>query len=239
MKNFVQTVLLLGGLLAASSLVAANVFEGKVTLGMKSAKEKEMVIDYAMKEGLVRMEPKMAEAAGSAMIFNWEKKEMTVLMPEQSMYMVMPLNQGQGRPGAPMPEREPTGKIEKTGKTETILGYLCEQLIYTDKDTATEMWVTEKLGTFMGLGGGGGNPMGGMMGGGRGSKKSGDAAWEQALKGMTGFFPLRVISKDGKGKEVFRLEAKAIEPGSLPASLFAPPAGYQKFAMPSFPGMGG
>lgn len=245
MKHFAPKVLLLGGLLAASSLLAVDVFEGKVSLGFKSGREKEMVVDYAMKDGLVRMEPKLADAGGSAMIFDWAKKEMTMLMPEQRMYMVMPLNQGQPRPGGEVQEHAPAGKIEKTGKTETILGYLCEQLVYTENNAVTEMWVTEKLGAFMGISGGGpgdggmGGMMGGMMGGGRKAKKSADAGWEEALKGMKAFFPLRVISKDAKGKESFRLEAKSIEPGSLPSSLFAPPAGFQKFSMPGFGGMMG
>ena len=106
-----------------------------------------------------------------------------------------------------------------------------------DKGTVTEMWVADGLGTFMGLGsgGGGGNPMAGMFGG--GGKKSANAAkWEEALKGKGGF-PLRVISRDAKGKQSFKMEATKIEPGSLPDSLFAPPAGYEKFAMPDFGSM--
>lgn len=217
------------GLLLAPVLVTAAVFEGKVTLGLKAAKEKEMVIDYAMKDGLTRMEPKMAEADGVAMIFNLAKQELTMLMPEQNMYMVMPMKAAAAK--AAQQAKGPEPKVEKTGKTDTILGYLCEQYLMTDKDAVTEMWVTDKLGTFMGASGG--NPMEGMMGGG---KPKGAAAWEAALKGKEGFFPLRVVSKDGKGKEVFRLEAKKIEPGALPASLFAPAPGMQKFNMPMMGG---
>ncbi len=77
----------------------------------------------------------------------------------------------------------------------------------------------------MGLGGG--NPMGG------GRKVSG---WEAELKGKGGF-PLRLIERDGSGKEVTRLEATKIEPGPLPASLFEPPAGFQKFEMPNLGSM--
>ena len=36
-----------------------------------------------------------------------------------------------------------------------------------------------------------------------------------------------------KGKEVFKMEATKVEPGPLPDSLFVPPAGYEKFQMPS------
>ena len=55
-------------------------------------------------------------------------------------------------------EGESTADIEVTGKTDTILGYKCNQFLVKDKGTITEMWVAEGLGTFMGLGsqGGGG-----------------------------------------------------------------------------------
>jgi len=220
------------GLLLAPGLASAGVFEGKVSLGLKSGRDQEMIIDYAMKDGLVRMEPRMAEAEGAAMIFNLAKLEMTMLMAEQRMYMVMPLKAAAAKA---VNDRDPgTAKLEKTGKTETILGYVCEQYIVTDKSAVTELWVTDKLGTFMGTSGA--NPMAGMMGG--GGKSANAAAWEEALKGKEGFFPLRVIAKDKASKETFRLEAKKIEPGSLPASLFEPPAGFQKLDMSGM-GMGG
>ena len=219
-------------LLLAPSLFAAAGFEGRVSLGYKAGKDKEQVVEYAMKEGLVRMEPRMEEAGGGAMIFNWAQQEMIILMPEQMMYMTMPLRSATEQTAGQTPGHE--AKVEKTGKTETILGYLCEQYLTTDRGETVEMWVTDKLGNFMGVSTGGG-PMGGMMGGGR--RQSSGSGWEQAIKGKQGFFPLRVISRDAKGKETFRLEARKVEPGPLPDSLFAPPEGFQKFQMPDMGGM--
>jgi len=40
-----------------------------------------------------------------------------------------------------------------------------------------------------------------------------------------------VVSKNSKGKETTRMEATAVEKTSLPASDFAPPAGFEKFDM--------
>lgn len=220
-----------GFALAAVIAVAATAFEGRVSLGMKSGRDKEQVIDYAMKEGFVRMEPKSAEAGGSAMIMDWGRQQMIMLMPEQHMFMVMPLKAPLERAAARA--QNPETKVEKTGRTETILGYLCEEYVTTERGETTEMWITDQLGSFAGLGGG--NPMAGMMGGGAAAKPAA-GGWEQALKGRPGAFPLRVVSRDGKGRETFRLEAKKIEPGSLPDSLFAPPAGYQKFSLPGFGG---
>ncbi|MBI2496707.1 MAG: DUF4412 domain-containing protein, partial [Opitutae bacterium] len=110
--------------------------------------------------------------------------------------------------------------------------YKCQQVLVKDKGNVTEMWLAEGLGTFMGMGNGGG-PFGG--GRGRGATTS---KWEQALKGVGGF-PLRVISRDAASKEVFKMEVTKIEPGPQPDSAFAPPAGYQKFQMPGGMPFGG
>lgn len=226
---------LAGLALAATAVVTAAGFEGKVSLGFKSGREAEQLIDYAMKDGVIRMEPKMAEAAGTAMILHLAKQEMTVLMPEQSMYLVMPLK-GAKNPAAAKAEVA-EAKVEKTGETDVILGYLCEKYLMVENGVTTEMWITEELGPFGGLGG---NPMAGMMGGGGpGAKAGGGQGWEQALKGRQGAFPLRVVSRDAKGRETFRLETRKIEPGTLPDSLFKAPAGYQKMNLPMMGGFGG
>ena len=72
------------------------------------------------------------------------------------------------------------------------------------------------------------------FGGGR--KAANAAKWEEALKGKGGF-PLRVITRDAKGRDSFKMEATKIEPGSVPDSMFSPPAGYQKFEMPDIGSM--
>jgi len=151
------------------------------------------------------------------------------LMPEQRMYMVFPVKKPVEQAMAKA-EKESNADIEVTGKTETILGYKCDQILVKDKDTVTEIWTAQGLGTFMGLSAnGGGGPFGG--------RKSANAAkWEEALKGKEGF-PLRVVTHDAKSKETFKMEATKIEPGTLSAALFLPPEGYQKFQMPDFGGL--
>lgn len=214
----------------ANALVAADAFEGKVSLAITTEKGRTQTLNYSMKGQKLRMD---IETEGKAManIMDMEKLEMLVLMPEQQMYMVMPIKKPVEQ--AMAKQGESTADIEVTGKTDTILGYKCEQLLVKDKGTVTEMWVASGLGTFMGMGSGGGG--GGLFGGRKGSGPAA-AKWEEALKGKSGF-PLRVISRDAKGKESYKMEATKIEPGSLPDSLFMPPAGYNKFQMPDFGGM--
>ena len=222
MKIF-SRLLVLGSVLLAPALFAADAFEGKVSLALTTGKGRTQNINYSMKGSSMRIDMEAGKGESFGSIMNMEKHEMLVIMNAQKMYMTMPLQAAEAKIRESVDQH--TANAEKTGKTDTILGYKCEQWLFHDKDRTSEAWVAEGLGTFMGLGGGG--PMGG------GRKPS---AWEAGLKGHGGF-PLRVIERDGSGKEVSRMEATKIEPGPLPASLFEPPAGFQKFEMPNLGGL--
>jgi hypothetical protein len=175
---------------------------------------------------------KSAKGQQGAMIMDMGKMEMLTLMPEEKMYMVMPMKKALDK-AAEQAEKHPDSNldVERTGKTEKILGYSCDQILVTDKDkkTVTEMWIATGLGAYMAPGAGGGG--GGMFGG---RKSAASAKWEEVLKGKGGF-PLRVVTKNSANKEIYRMEATKVEPGAQPDSLFVPPADYQKFEMP---GMG-
>lgn len=232
--KLLSRILAVGALLTAVQTFAADTFEGKVSLAITADKGKSMNLDYSLKGQKMRMDMN-AEGHEVATIMDMGKMEMLMLMAEQHMYMVMPMK----KPVDQAMEKSGVGSgsadVEVTGKTETILGYKCNQILVKDKGSVTEMWTAEGLGAFMGLGGGGPMGGGGMFGGGKRGGGGNAAKWEEALKGKGGF-PLRVISRDAAGKQTFKMEATKIEPGSLPDSQFSPPEGYQKF---SIPGMGG
>jgi hypothetical protein len=226
--NLLFRLLAVGSLLTASLCSAADAFEGKVSLAMSAGKDKGQTLNYSIRQDAMRIDI-VAEGKAFAMIMDLKKLEMTMLMEEQKMYMVMPMKQTIEKAVANAEIKDPD--IQKTGRTETILGYKCDEYITKDKNTTTEVWIAHGLGAFMGMGeSGGGGGMGAMFG----KKKA--SGWEEKFKGKPGF-PLRVISRDGKGKETFRMEATKIEPGALPASLFQPPAGWQKFQMPDLGGL--
>ncbi|AOS45021.1 hypothetical protein Verru16b_02090 [Lacunisphaera limnophila] len=213
--------------LLTASLVHAASFEGKVTLAMEMGKGQKQVLDYSIKGSAMRIDM-TAEDQTFATIMDLEKMEMLMLMPEQQMYMIMPIKDKVEAAVDEALAKDPS--IEKTGRTDTILGYKCDEYVTKDRNVTTEIWVAEGLGSFMGLGNsGGGGAMGGMFGG---KKKAAAAGWEAKFKGKPGF-PLRVISRDAKSRETFKMEATKIEPGTLPASLFQAPAGWQKFQMPN------
>lgn len=215
--------------LLSAAVVHAASFEGKVTLAMNMGKGQSQVLDYSIKDTAIRIDLS-AEGHAFASIMDLKKMEMLMLMPDQKMYMVMPIKDKVEKAMDQAFEKDTS--ITKTGRTDTILGYKCDEYVSKDRDTTTEIWIAEGLGSFMGLGSSGGG-MGDMFGGGAKKKAAG---WEEKFKGKPGF-PLRVISRDARSRETFKMEATKIEPGSLPASLFQAPAGWQKFAIPGMDGL--
>lgn len=216
--------LLLAALVAATPL-SAKEFEGTIKMKLTDGRSKAMPLEYSVKGGLLRTDMQAEEGMTATMIMDFAKQEMIMLMPGQPMYMVMPMKQAAAKAAQHVGEQP---ELVNTGETEVILGYKCTKYLVKSKEAVTEIWATEEIGAFMGLA----KAMGGP------GQGAAPASWEQALSGK-GFFPLRVVSAPGS-KQQFRLEVTAVEPKSLPASYFAPPAGYQKFDMGGMmQGMGG
>jgi hypothetical protein len=227
MKKF-PAFLLACALLLPAALSAAT-FEGSLRMKMTSGKSKPMEMDYLIKENRIRVNPLIQEKGGAGMgiIMDFVKMESTILMAEQRMYMVTSI-----KPVVDKAVQESTKDsdmtLEKTGEKEKILGYTCEKFLIKSKDGDTAMWLTDQLGTFMGLGSG---AQGGPFGG-RGGKSQQQQAWEKALAGKN-MFPLRVVGSSPNGQETYRMEVTAIDKKSLPASDFQPPADWKKFEMPN------
>ena len=241
------------------TVLNAAPFEGKVRMRMTTGdakKSEPMDLDYRIKDGLVRTDMQMKDKSGKpgmsiGTIIDPKKQEATVLMPEQQMYMVSSFaGKGGGaapaKPGAPRDTagKAPEYKLEKTGETETILGYKCEKYLLKEDKTTMAMWLTSDLGDFAGFGSAAASPFGGRGAAAANSPQSQE--WAKVLAGKS-LFPMRVVgSNTADSKETFRMEVTAIEKQSLPASDFAPPPGWKKFEMPNMgdmmkgmiPGMG-
>lgn len=216
MKKLLAVALFVSALLTPGALLAKN-FEGTIRMNITDGRNKAMPLSYSLKEGLLRTDIQAEEGMTATAIMNFAKDEMIMFMPGQPMYMVMSMKQAVTEASGHTAD---DATLENTGETETILGYKCTKYLAKSKEALTEIWATEELGTFMGLG----NAMGGP-----GGKRAPSQGWEKALVGKN-FFPLRVVSITGK-KQQFRMDVTAVEEKSLPASFFAPPAGYQKFDM--------
>jgi len=228
------SALLIGSVLLFPHALPAQTFEGKVSMKVTDANGKTVPFVFNLRDGLSRLDIDAGQGSTASMIMNSAKKEMTLLMPQQKMYMVQPLTLAAAASTAGAPEGTADVSFEQAPGTEKILGYDCVKFVAKTKDGTTEIWTTDQLGTFLGLGMGGGGPMGGRRGG---ASSAASQPWAQALAGKN-FFPLRVVSQNAGGKETFRMEATAVEKQSLPDSLFVPPAGWQNLS-DMMKGMGG
>ncbi len=215
-----KLLLFLAGCVLAPAVLCAAEFEGRVNFKMTPASGKSQEVHYAMKNGKIRIEMPGQRGMMGGMILDPAKRETTMIMDEQKMYMTMPMPDVAQQ----VEKAKQEGTLEKTGETEKILGFTAEKYLSTYGNTKTELWLAEGLGSFIGFSSAG-SPMGG-----RRAAETPQAAWEKALAGKA-LFPLRVVSYDKAGKEAFRMEATAVEKQALPEDLFTPPADYQKFDM--------
>ncbi len=213
MKLHPALVLIVAAL--ATPAVFAAAFEGKIRMKATSGRGTPQQFEYSVRGDLCRIDFDGAEGRSGAMIMDARKQEMTILMPEQHMYMtrsILAVNPAVARAS----DSRDDIKLEKTGERTKILGYDCVKYLATGRDGTAEIWATDELGRFMGLGSGG--PFG--------NHASHLGPWEKALMGKD-FFPLRIVSHSAK--EHFQLEVVSVQKESIPSTAFEPPAGYQKF----------
>ena len=225
------TLSILIAALPAIMPAAPKSFEGKVRILMTTG-NKAVNMTQIIKGTMMRVETEIDPRQSMAMIVDMDKRETTMLMAENKMYMVMKMPEV--TKAAQEHAQKSDMQVELTNETETILGHKCRKMIVRSKEGVTEAWGAEGIGTFMMGGSGPTGGRGGMMG--RGAASS--PAWESVLA-EKGFYPLRLVTRNPAGKETLRMEAKEIDTSTPPDSAFLPPPDYQKFEMPVFPGMGG
>jgi hypothetical protein len=207
--------------LALPAAQSAEPFEGKVSMKITGKNNTIQEMSYTIKGSRVLIS--MGTMGG--VIMDRDKNEITILMPQQRMYMVQTIPQP---PAAPQSPSGSPGDVsfQNTGVTDIILGYTCTKYLVKAKGTTSELWVTDQLGPFAGFGSGmGRGPMGGS-GRGRGGPPQ---PWEEALRGKN-FFPMRIVVASAGG-ETFRMEVTGIEKQSVDDSILEAPADWKKFDM--------
>jgi len=221
-------------LLAVSALCtvpAAAQFEGSVTWAVG---KKQTPMTQTYKGAMVRSDMTGERGRSGAMIIDGAAKTMTMMMPDQKMYMKWDMQQ-MGEQMRDEHATHKTPKITDTGKTETIAGKSCQVYRYaedTGKPDNMEMCVAKGMGNFMF----GRSPMGGGRGQGDGDDVGEMANNSEFLKFYKdGFFPLRISRIKGDSVTTQMIATK-IEPKSVDASLFQVPSDFQEMKMPA--GMG-
>lgn len=210
-------------LVTSSTLARAQDFEGIVTARVKGMPGGGDMKTY-MKGGKYRVEMAMPGQGAVAIIADPDAGETYILMPAQSMYMVMKMADAERMADSLI--RRKVGEessLVATGKTDEIAGYRCEYYRFRDGKAVNDVCLATGLGMFRG----GASMFGGGMPG-RSQKDS--PAWVRELM-RKGAFPLKVT--DSVGVAIW--EVTALEKKRLEASLFTPPANYQRMQMPGRP----
>ncbi len=189
---------------------AQSSFEGTLTMH-DSASGKAMDMTYYYKGDKVRIETAM-KGKEMAFIEDHAAKTTTLIMSAQKMYMTQPFTDT--KPKSTPPNEKPI----KTGKTETILGYTCEEwTLATERKGTVLFWLAHGMPSFL--------PSMGM------DKNGAQTQYHDFFKDNG--YPIRMTMTDSTGNLTMRMEAVKIEKKPLDASLFLPPADYKQFSAPS------
>jgi hypothetical protein len=207
-------------LVTSSTIARAQDFEGIVTARVKGMPGGGDMKTY-LKGGKYRVEISMPGQGAVAIIADPVAGETYMLMPAQSMYMVMKLADAERMADSLI--RRKVGEessLVATGKTEEIAGHRCEYYRFRDGKSVTDVCLTTGLGMFRGGAS--------MFGGGMPGRSA--PPWVRELL-QKGAFPLKVT--DSVGVAIW--EVTTVEKKRLDAALFTLPANYQRMQMPGRP----
>lgn len=187
------------------SVLRSQTFEGTVEYKI-TTEEGTMPMTYMKKGDNIRMEMEGRPGMKAIFLVNTKKEKAVMLMEKMKMYMEMP-------PSPQMESDEPKPEITKTGKTQKILGYECQQFLVKEGDKSSDVWITKELGNFEMY------KMGGPHG------KNTEEVWEKLI-GSEGGFPLLATTKEGT-EQISKMEATKVEKKSLDDALFKIPEGFK------------
>ncbi len=218
----------------ANPLSFLNGFEGEIGLalkGMSRARATGEVVPLSLqvKSDKARVDIPPGLAGSSQLnlksygILNAPEKKLYLVMDDQKQVIVIDLDRAAEQmrgiaPGAPTAREgarapsKPPPKVTKTGATDRVIGYTCENWDVSDENRKmATLCVAEQVTPWFRLPTTGTPP---------------DDAW--AVELMDGkHFPLRVVTYAKEGTEEGRIEVTKLEKKAMAPSLFEIPAGYK------------
>ena len=210
---------------------AQGTFEGMVAYRINQPGGGTSEMRYFQKGERIRHEMQ-AGPQTTATIFNGATGESMMLIPARKQYMVMNVNEMSKQMGPAAAARSGAQtdfsrmSVRSTGRRETIAGVVCEHVIFSDsRGGSTDICGASGMG-FMGAGKGmGSGPSTASL---MGSKNP-----QMVALTRRGFFPLKMTMTGPNGSLTWVVTK--VDRRRLDDSLFGPPAGYTKFAMPTMP----
>jgi hypothetical protein len=200
-------------------------FEGEIGVKTSSSKDKAppTPMNVLVKTGKVRFELPKAEGRPPTrgyMVINSADKKVIMVNDDQKTAMLFDLsklNAQLGQMGIPTtPQAAATAqtppKITRTGHTDTVAGYKCEDYdIATSDGKRARVCVGETGASWFDT---------------VANAASGNLFWAKGfLDGRK--FPLRVVAFEATGVEEGRIEVTKLEKKPLADTLFVPPPGYR------------
>jgi hypothetical protein len=192
----------------AQTCYSQDQFEGKVTFNVFDDGASH-TMQYYIKGSKFRIDTQERDEKG-IVIMDPSTKQFMIIMPEQKMYMTMPIPEVETN--SDYMSKNKDAEFEKTGETKEILGLTAEKWTFKSGNDQGEAWMAKGLGSFKLFD----NPM-----------QKDKPEWQKEI-GEEGYFPLEVYDN---GKKVY--EVTNIEKQSLDNSMFEAPAEYQKMNVPT------
>ncbi|MBI5020147.1 MAG: DUF4412 domain-containing protein [Ignavibacteriales bacterium] len=226
-QRIIKSIIITSCLMIGITKISFAQFEGaidmKVTV-MEDGKPQVMEYSMMMKKDLVASQIKSVGGGegGGKFIFRGDKKLLWIVNDAEKNYLEISLNDADNKKTNDL-ESKNKPKVTKTGKTEKLLGYVCDEVIIEDGKEVTHIWGTSKLGNiYQDL-----MKSFGSIAGNTDPKQNG--GWESELEALK-LFPLKIISKEN-GKVTQTQEVIKIESKMVPVKIFDIPAGFKKIPM--------
>ncbi|MGF1636688.1 MAG: DUF4412 domain-containing protein [Cyclobacteriaceae bacterium] len=173
-------------------------------------------VTYYIKGDKVRSEIK---DEGQLVIFLYEFNgtSYTSIMPAEKIYMEAPVHQINFSDQELKEINDCESKISKTGEKLNISGITCEKWTANCGNDRSEVWVTRELGFEWGQLF---HPM----------FRAAYTGSMQQYGELKGYFPMKMVVPDEKGKQTVFMEVGRLEKKKLSDELFSIPTGYKKMA---------
>jgi len=201
---------------AASAQVGGSgkTFEGVLQYKLQTF-DRIQLFNYLVKNQRIRVEAADPEDMSPIIIADYGFKKIYYVLPHREQYVELGVPQ---EPAAEQQQARDQAGVEKTGETDEIEGFTCDQLVVKTDNGEIEIWATKELGTPGTFYIVSNDPPASLT------------PWQSVILSQ-GYFPLRTIMKDSEGEEQTRFELSSVRKKSLSESLFRISPDYERISV--------
>ena len=195
-------------------------FEGDINVKVTTndgGKRQETSISMVVKNELVSSQITTGEDTKPPvrLVFRGDRNVLWIVNEEHKFVLEQPLKDLPRQDTTGGRERKSDIDVKQTGRTQTILGYTCEEWSVCGEEGETRIWCTSKLGNvYRGL-----SQLFGEL-----DKMQRTSLWQKEFV-EKGLFPLKAVST--KRGQTTTQEVTKIEEREIPSSTFEIPEDYQ------------